>query len=85
MSYQFEIDGQTFTGSVVPGSSYMHITHVDSKQFIGAFQPDTPSLFGPRPSGAWRSIGQNTCLSLLEKIQPMVAELCKQRIINRYR
>ena len=85
MTYEFVIDGETFNGRTLTGSGRVQIYQPSKQRVIASFDPVTASLFSNRPSGAWAHIHQDISLSLLEKIQPLVADVCKQRILNRYR
>lgn len=84
MSYTFVVDGEVFTGKTVSDAGLVNIYQPTERRVVAAFSPETSSLFSDRATGAWSAIHPDTCLSLLEKIQPQVVAACKQRIINKY-
>lgn len=83
MSYEFIIDGETYTGNTTPNSALMQIYQPKQKRMVAAFSPESASLFSHRATGAWSAIHPETCLTLLEKIQPQVLAACKQRIMHK--
>lgn len=82
MSYEFIIDGEIYTATSTSGSMIIYIYQSKKKRVVAAFQPESTSLFSHRASGAWSAIHPDTCLTLLEKIQPKILAACKQQILH---
>lgn len=82
MSYEFVVDGETFTGKTISEAGVVKIYQPKKKRTVATFCPENTSLFSTRASGAWAAIHPDTSLALLEKIQPQVIAACKQRIMQ---
>ena len=83
MNYEFIVDGESYTATTTSNSILIHIYQSKQQRVVAAFQPESASLFSHRASGAWSAIHPDTCLTLLEKIQPKVLAACKQHILHR--
>lgn len=80
MSYEFIVDGETYTANTTPGSVLVRIYEPKHQRVVAAFSPESASFFSHRATGAWSAIHPDTCLSLLEKIQPKIIAVCQQHI-----
>ncbi|WP_269899937.1 hypothetical protein [Paenalcaligenes faecalis] len=84
MTYEFIVDGETFNGRTHVGSARVHVYQPAQNRVIAWFDPIHSSLFSKRPNGAWAYIHEDISLSFLEKLQPHLVNVCRQRIINHY-
>lgn len=82
MTYEFIIDGETFTAHTRANSFQVHIYQPSKQRLVAAFEPTRSSLFSRRPTGAWAHIHHEINLKTLELLQPHLVAACKQRLLR---
>lgn len=83
MTYEFIIDGETFTVKTWVNSFRLRVYQPSKQRVIAIFDANSSSLFSRRPTGAWAFIHQEISLDVLEQLQPHLVTACQQDLAQK--